>query len=193
MATTKEEQQLTKVVTGKGRFSYLQIWEARVQPGSTVPKFSVSFIIPKSDTKTINAVKAAIDLAYKQGTEKNWKGKNPNRATMKPVLRDGDADRPQDDAYRGCMFVNAKSTTAPGVIDQAKNPILDRNVIYSGCYGRVSLNFYPFGPDKTGGAIGIACGLNNLQKLADGEPLSGRSDPDADFAEDYADDASDIL
>lgn len=51
--------------------------------------------------------------------------------------------------------------------------------IYSGVYGRVSISFYAF---NSNGNKGIACGLNNLQKIKDGEPLGGHTSAEADFA-----------
>ena len=42
-----------KVVTGVCRFSYANLWEAKAMDENSKPKYSVSLIIPKSDTKTI--------------------------------------------------------------------------------------------------------------------------------------------
>ena len=103
---------------------------------------------------------------------------------MKLPLRDGDAER-DDEAYKGAYFVNANSTTAPQIVDKAVQPILDRSEVYSGCCARVSINFYAF---NTNGNKGIACGLGNIQKVRDGEPLSGRTSAADDFATDLDDD-----
>ena len=94
-------------------------------------------------------------------------------------LRDGDAERPDDEAYADAYFINANSATAPGIVDADRNPILDRSEVYSGVYGRASINFYAF---NSNGNKGIACGLNNLQKIRDGEPLGGKSRAEDDFA-----------
>ena len=77
------------------------------------------------------------------------------------------------------MFINANSTTPPGVVDAARNPILERSEVYSGVYGRASIKLYAF---SSHGNRGIACGLNNLQKIRDGEPLGSRSRAEDDFA-----------
>ena len=82
-------------------------------------------------------------------------------------------------AYAGCWFLNANSDKAPGIVDVNAQPILDRSEVYSGCYGRVSISFYAF---NTNGNRGIACGLNNVQKLRDGEPLGGRISAEQEFA-----------
>ena len=147
------------------------------------PKYSVSLIIPKTDTKTIDAINAAVDAAIKDGAAK-FGGKIPNKAALKLPLRDGDLER-DDEAYKGAYFVNANSTTAPQIVDRSVQPILDRAEVYSGCYARVSVNFYAF---NSNGNRGIACGLGNIQKVRDGEPLGGRSSAADDFATDVDDD-----
>ena len=157
----------TRVVTGEVRLSYANLFEAKSIQGSK-PKYSVSLIIPKSDTATLAKIEAAIDAAIEAGTAK-FGGKRPNKAALKLPLRDGDTER-DDEAYANSMFVNANSTTPPQVVDESLAPILDRSQVYSGCYGRASITFYAF---NTNGNKGIACGLGNVQKLRDGEPLGG--------------------
>ena len=171
----------TKVITGVNtRWSYANVWEPKAMEGGK-PKFSVSLIIPKSDTVTVGKIKAAIEEAYRDGQSK-LKGNAktvPALSTLRTPLRDGDLERPDDPAYANAYFVNANSTTAPGVVDANRNEILDKSEVYSGCYGRASISFYAF---NANGNKGIACGLNNLQKIKDGEPLSGRSSAESDFA-----------
>lgn len=175
-----------KVITGPDtRWSYANVWEAKSINGGT-PKFSVSLIIPKSDTATIAKIRAAIEAAYKEG-EAKLKGNGrsvPALSVLKTPLRDGDTERPDDEAYANAYFVNANSATAPGIVDADRQPILDRSEVYSGVYGRASINFYAF---NSNGNKGIACGLNNLQKIRDGEPLGGKSRPEDDFAEEEED------
>ena len=172
----------TKVVTGVVRLSYANVWEPASINGSK-PKYSVSLIIPKSDAKTIADINAAIANAIEAGAAK-FGGKVPNKAALKLPLRDGDLER-EDEAYKGSYFVNANSTTAPQIVDRAVQPILDRSEVYSGCYARVSINFYAF---NTNGNKGIACGLGNIQKVRDGEPLGGKTSAADDFATDLDDD-----
>lgn len=171
----------TKVITGiNTRWSYVNAWEAKSINGGA-PKFSVSLIIPKSDTRTIEKIQAAIQAAYEEGQGKlKGNGKSvPALSVLKTPLRDGDAERPDDEAYADAYFINANSATAPGIVDADRNPILDRSEVYSGVYGRASINFYAF---NSNGNKGIACGLNNLQKIRDGEPLGGKSRAEDDFA-----------
>lgn len=171
----------TKVITGPGtRWSYCNVWQAKSINGGT-PKFSVSLIIPKSDTVTIKKIEVAIEAAYKEG-EAKLKGNGrsvPALSVLKTPLRDGDAERPDDEAYANAYFVNANSATAPGIVDADRQPILETSEVYSGVYGRASINFYAF---NSNGNKGIACGLNNLQKIRDGEPLGGKSRAEDDFA-----------
>lgn len=172
----------TKVVTGIIRLSYANVWEPVSINGSN-PKYSVSVIIPKSDKKTLANINAAVDAAIKEGTAK-FGGKTPNKAALKLPLRDGDIER-DDEAYKNSFFVNANSTTPPQIVDIAVQPILDRSEVYSGCYARVSLNFYAF---NSNGSRGIACGLGNIQKVKDGDPLGSRSSAADDFATELDDD-----
>ena len=176
----------TKVVTGVVRLSYANVWEPKSINGGA-EKFSVSLIIPKSDKKTIAAINAAVDAAIEEGRGK-FGGKIPNRAALKLPLRDGDIDRPDDEAYADSYFINANSNSAPEIVDKALNPIMSRSEVYSGVYARVSVNFYAF---NSNGNRGIACGLGNIQKMEDGEPLGGRTSAADDFTSDY--DSEDFL
>lgn len=177
----------TKVITGpETRWSYANVWDAKSINGGA-PKFSVSLIIPKSDTKTVEKIKAAIQAAYEEGQSKlKGNGKSvPALSVIKTPLRDGDTERPDDRAYAGCYFINANSSAAPGIVDADRQPILDRSEVYSGVYGRASISLYAF---NSNGNRGIACGLNNLQKIKDGEPLGGKSRAEDDFATEEEDD-----
>ena len=181
-----------KVITGKDtRWSYCNVWEPKAINGGT-PKFSVSLLIPKKDTVTVNKIKAAIEAAYREGEAKlKGNGKTvPPLTAIKTPLRDGDAERPDDPAYAGHYFLNANSTTAPGIVDADCQPILTRSEVYSGVYGRASISFYAF---NSSGNRGVACGLNNLQKIRDGEPLGGRASAESDFSDFDDEDDDDFL
>ena len=173
----------TKVITGVVRLSYANVWEPKSINGGA-EKYSVSLIIPKSDTKTLTDINEAVDAAIEEGKGK-FGGKIPNKAALKLPLRDGDIDRPDDEAYANSYFVNANSNTPPQVVDKDVNPVLERSEIYSGVYARVSINFYAF---NSNGNKGVACGLGNIQKIRDGEPLGGRTNAVEDFATDVDED-----
>lgn len=172
----------TKVVTGVVRLSYANVWEP-VSINGSKPKYSVSLIIPKDDRATVDAINRAVENAIKDGAAK-FGGKIPPRGSLKLPLRDGDTER-DDEAYKGSYFVNANSTTAPQIVDRQVQPILERGEVYSGCYARVSVNFYAF---NSNGNRGVACGLGNIQKIRDGEPLGGKTSAADDFATDPDDD-----
>lgn len=159
-----------KVITGTNtRLSYFHGWEP-VSINGGAEKFSTAVLIPKSDKKTIDAIEKAIDSAIEEGIAK-FGGKKPNKAAIKLPLRDGDIER-DDEAYKGHYFINANSTNPPQIVDQRVQPILERSQVYSGCYARVSINFYAF---NSNGNKGVAAGLGNIQFVRDGEPLGGQT------------------
>lgn len=176
------EKVKTKVVTGKVRFSYVQVFVPKAINEGAVPKYSISILIDKKDTATLGRIDAAINAAIEAGksTLADKSGKI-NKATLKLPLRDGDIDYPDDPAYAGKMFFNASSNRKPGIIDAEKLEITTPDEFYSGCYGRASVNFYAF---NASGNKGVAAGLQNLQKLEDGEHLDNFATAEEDFADD---------
>lgn len=169
----------TKVTTGKVRFCYANVFEPTAMNEGDIPKYNICILIPKDDEKTVNAIRKAIEAAKQAGKAKlaNKNGQIPADAALKLPLRDGDAERPDDPAFENMYFINANSNRRPGIVDKNLAPIMEREEFYSGCYGRASINFYAFNVSSKG----IAAGLNNLQKLSDGEMLAGGSTPDEDF------------
>ncbi len=176
----KALMQLCKVTTGIGIISYAFIWEPRAEDDDKVPKYSVSFLVPKSDVKTLTKLKAAINAAAQLGQVDKWNGKLPD--PLKHPLRDGDKEADEKgEEYRGHYFFNANSTRKPRIVDLQIQDIIDQDEVYSGCKCRISCNFYAF---NTNGNKGVACGLNHIQKVEDGDPLGGsRSKAEDDFAD----------
>lgn len=172
----------TKVVTGKVRFCYVNVFEPTAMNEGDTPKYNICILIPKSDMITIDKIKKAIEAAKEAGKAKlaDKNGRIP--ANLKLPLRDGDEERPDDPAFEDNYFINANSMRQPSIVDRSLNPIMSRDEFYSGCYGRVSINFYAFNVSSKG----IAAGLNNLQKLEDGEMLAGGSTAEEDFGGDNA-------
>jgi hypothetical protein len=159
----------TLINIGPCRFSYAKVFKAEaVEEGGTL-KYSVCLLIPKKNTAHVAAINAAIEAAKKDGKDSKWKGKIP--INLKMPMRDGDVERPEDPSYEGMWFINATSNNKPQIIDASGEFIVNPEQFYSGCWGRANVNFYPF--DADGKNKGIACGLNHLQKLKDGTPLSG--------------------
>lgn len=174
--TTKAAPSPTKVVTGKVRLSYAHLLEpAAIQEGQE-KKYSVSLIISKDSAKTLAAIENAINAAKDIGKSK-WGGKIPSK--LKLPLRDGDVERPEDPAYANSFFLNCSSTQKPAVVDTSLQPIIEADKVYSGMYANVALNFYPF---DTNGNRGVAVGLGNVRKVADGDKLGGGSTVEEDFS-----------
>lgn len=180
----------TKVITGKARLSYTHIFTPQ-KDDQGEDKYSTAILIPKSDKDTLRKIKSAVDAAKEQGKSK-WGGKIPTN--IKLPLRDGDEERPDDEAYAGHYFLNATSKNKPGIAKPIGKgadgkmkfqEITDSTEVYSGCYAKASINFYPF---DVKGNRGIAAGLNNVVKIQDGEFLGGRANLQDDFADEEFDD-----
>ena len=170
------QNQATKVII-PCRISFANIWEPKSINGSE-EKYSVSCIIPKSDKQTLERIHKAVEAAKQIGISKKWGGKIP--ANLKLPLRDGDIDRPDDEAYAGAMFVNVNSKDAPQIVDRKVQPIIDPMECGSGDYCNVSVNFYAY---NANGNRGVAAGLGNIQKIKDGERLAGKASAASDFTE----------
>ena len=161
----------THVVTDKVLFNYVHLLEPVVPMNGGEPVYSTCIIIPKSDTETLDAIKKAIENAMHDGVDR-FGGKIPNVKTLRMPLRDGDVDREGREEYANCWFINTKSKYKPRVVDKQLRDIETEDEVYSGMYGRVSLNFYAY---ANSGNKGIACGLGDVQKLEDGTRFGGRA------------------
>lgn len=176
----------TKVVTGKVRFSFVNVFEAKAFGEGQTPKYSVMLLIPKSDVGTIDRMKKAIDAAAQKAVSTKFGGRLP--AVLKTTLKDADKDTDQDgmlfaekwDYTKGHYILNVSSKNQPQIVDAQLNPIINPVEFYSGCYGRASINFFAY---NNQGNKGISAGLNNLQKLEDGEPLGSITTAEQDFAD----------
>lgn len=174
-----------KVVTGVVRFSYLNVFKPKAISEGADEKYSVCLLIPKKDKVTLNKIKKAVDEAKAE----KWKDKVPAR--LKLPLRDGDEERADEHPeYEGMYFLNANSTRKPILLDEDNNEILDQTEMYSGCWGRASVNFFPF---DTNGNKGVAVGLTALKKVKDDEPLGGVVTVDSAISDFSDDDDDDML
>ena len=177
----------TRVVTGKVRFSFCNLFEPRAIQEDQAPKYSVMLLIPKSDTGTITRIKNAIDSAAKKGMSTKFGGKMP--PVLNTTFKDADKDTNQDGEVfaekwpetKKHYIINVTSKSKPGVVDKDCNPIIDPMEVYSGCYGRASINFFAY---NNAGKKGVSAALNNVQKLEDGEPLGSIATPEQDFSDD---------
>ena len=169
----------TVITTGKVRFSYCHLFAPYANNPNQEPKYSMMVLVDKKDKKTVDKINAAIEEAKLKGKAEKWNGKIP--ANIKTPLRDGDLEHPGEPAYEGKWFFNCSAKQRPGVVDENINQIIDSEEVYSGCYGRVNVSFYPY---DASGNRGIAAGLNHVQKLADGERLGGGVSVEAAFSDD---------
>lgn len=172
----------TKVLTGEVRLSYVNLTTPKAQNPGDTPKYSAQILIPKTDTATYNDIMQSIEAAAQKAVNEKWGGVRPNFAS---VLHDGDglkpdAGTPYGDECKGHWVLNASSIQKPGVVDISNiNTELAPQDIYSGMYARVTLNFYGYKNRKTG----VGCGLGNVMKTREGEPLGGGASAASDFAD----------
>lgn len=164
----------TNVTTGKARLSYVHLFKPHAYQAGQEEKFGVTVLIPKSDTDTMARISAAIEAAKQKGTVEKWNGVCP--PIVPTPVYDGDGARPSDgmpfgDECKGhwVFTASAKADYPPEVVDRMGNPIINQSEVYSGMYGRVNVNFFPY---AFGGKKGIGCGLGPVQKLEDGETLA---------------------
>ena len=181
----------TKVITGKVRFSFVNIFEPKKNDDGTEGRYSIQLLIPKSDTVTVNKIKQAMAEARENFCKRN--GANALPAKPNTTLHDGDGTRGSGDPFgpecKGCYVITVSSKQKPVIVDSFRNPITDPGEVYSGCYGRASINFYGY---NANGKKGISAGLLSIQKLHDGEPFGTVGSAD-DFDDDYTDPAADDL
>lgn len=179
----------TKVVTGKVRFSFCHIFEPQAPQDGGEPKYGLTLLIPKSDTATLGKIKAAMAEAREAFCKKNGASALPANP-INPV-HDGDGTKPSSgEPYgpecKGCYVIAVSSKQKPVIVDAFRNEITDPGEVYSGCYGRASINFYGYSNKKKG----IGAGLLSIQKLHDGEPFGTVGSAD-DFDDGYSDGADD--
>ena len=171
----------TKVLTGEVRLSYVNLTTPRASQQGGEPKYSVTLLIPKSDNATKMDIDNSIRAAYEEGVSKKWGGAHPQ---PKVIVHDGDGLRPSGlpfgEECKGCWVITASTKNKPQVVGiDNVNCELAPNDIYSGMYARVTLNFYGYKNKKTG----VGCGLGNVMKTRDGEPLGGGASAASDFAD----------
>ena len=173
----------TKIITGKVRFSFCNIFEPKAPQGGGEPKYSVTLLIPKSDTATLGKIKAAMAEARDSFCARN--GVNALPPKPNNTLHDGDGMRDSGEPYgpecKGCYVITVSSKQKPVIVDAFRNEVTDPGEVYSGCYGRASINFYGY---NSNGKKGISAGLLAVQKLHDGEPFGTVGSAD-DFDDGY--------
>lgn len=173
----------TKVLTGEVRLSYAHLSQPYAnpkQPGAE-PKYSVTLLIPKTDIATKADIDSAMQAAYENAVANDWKGLRPQLKNA--LIYDGDGVRTDGSRFgpecAGHWVITASSKRKPQVVDISNvNVELAPQDVYSGMYARVTLNFFSF---NTNGNKGVGCGLGNVMKTRDGEPLAGGATAAQDF------------
>ena len=170
----------TKVLTGEVRLSYVNLTTPRAQQGGD-PKYSVTLLIPKTDAATYQDIVQSIEAAAQDAQGKLWNGVRP--PVLPQPLHDGDGVRENGTPFgpecKGHWVMTASTKTKPQVVHQSNiNAELAPQDIYSGMYARVTLNFFSF---NSNGNKGVGCGLGNVMKTRDGEPLAGGASAASDF------------
>lgn len=183
----------TEVLTLKCRFSYVNVFSPQESQDGGDPKYSVTLLIPKSDTVTLGKIKAAMAEARENFCKRN--GQNALPANPVNTLHDGDGVKPNSgEPYgpecRGHWVLSCNSKQKPLVVDEYGKEIsgprtecTNPGAVYSGCYGRAKINFYGYSNRRKG----IGCGLLGIKKLCDGEPLGGAFATVSDFEDGWTD------
>lgn len=172
----------TKVLTGEVRLSYANLTTPRAVQQGQDAKYSVTLLIPKTDTATKANIDASIEAAAQDAQGKLWSGIRP--PVLPTPLHDGDGVRENGTPYgpecKGCWVMTASTKNKPQVVHQSDvNTELAPQDIYSGMYARVTINFFGY---MSNGKKGVGCGLGNVMKTRDGEPLAGGASAASDFA-----------
>ena len=171
----------TAIRLGPVRFSYVNVFQPRRNEDGTPGKYSLCVILPKSDKEAYKMFEQAYQNACQLGKSSKWNGRVPSKVTL--PLHDGDDERPDDEAFKDCWFFNCSSARKPGIRVRDAGMIveaLDEDDMYSGCYGAVTVNLFPY---SNSGNVGVGVGLNNCIKTEDGERLSGGRSAEADFGD----------
>lgn len=161
-----------KVLTPKFRVSFPEVFEAKAFDENSKPKYSVTMLFEEG--ADLSEIEAIIEEAI---VEKF--GKNVPKNLIRPIMDQGEKE--YDGYEAGSMFARASSNSRPGVVDGAKVRITDPEQLYAGCYARATVTAYAYGGAGSKFKPGVALGLGNVQKLAEGEPLGGRTSPEEDF------------
>ena len=159
-----------KAITPEFRVSFPHLFEAYAFKPGDVEKFSMTMLFPKEVDITALKELAQAAVIYK------WPDADKRPEVIRSPFRDG--NKKDYDGYKDHIFVTCNSKTQPGIINQKKQEITSDAELYAGCYARATVVAYAY---SYLGNSGVSFGLNNIQKLRDGEPFSGKGKAEDDF------------
>lgn len=162
------------------RASFQHLLQASAFPGSDDLKYSMCALVDKGDKETIAVIEQAIKNAEAQGVEKY--GDKFAKAKKHNPLHDGDAEKEGQPGYENCIYFNCSNRQQPRVLDALTGEVAQETDIYSGMYGTLIVNCYPY--FNTAATCGVSISLMGFQKTADGEVLGGSRVSDSDFDDD---------
>lgn len=158
------------------RFSYCNLFQPKAPFNNPQgdPKYSVTVLVPKTNTAAKAVIDNAIAQAIDAGVSSKWNGVRPPQPAI--CVHDGDGPRPSDgssfgEECKGCWVFTASTKQPPFVVDEYVQNIIDPTKVYSGMWGNVNVTFFAY---NNAGKKGIGCGLNGVQKIRDGEALGGQ-------------------
>ena len=170
--------QNTKVVTSPVVVSYPHLQTPYASVEGAKEKYSVTVLIPKTNTALIEKINKAIDNAINDAITKKFNGKAPNKASIKSPLKDGDERDAKE--FKGNYYLNLSSVEGPQLVDINLNPIIEKNAIVGGDTCRVSINFAAY---NVGGSKGVSAYLGNVQLVSKTDkPFGSRATAETDFA-----------
>lgn len=158
------------------RFSYCNLFQPKAPFNNPQgePKYSVTVLVPKTNTAAKAVIDNTIAQAIESGVSSKWNGVRPPQPAI--CVHDGDGPRPSDgsafgEECKGCWVFTASTKQPPFVVDEYVQNIIDPTKVYSGMWGNVNVTFFAY---NNAGKKGIGCGLNGVQKIRDGEALGGQ-------------------
>ena len=158
------------------RFSYCNLFQPKAPFNNPQgePKYSVTVLVPKTNTAAKAVIDNSISQAIDAGVSSKWNGVRPPQPAI--CVHDGDGPRPSDgsafgEECKGCWVFTASTKQPPFVVDEYVQNIIDPTKVYSGMWGNVNVTFFAY---NNAGKKGIGCGLNGVQKIRDGETLGGQ-------------------
>lgn len=172
----------TRVVTGEVKLTFVHVFDPFLTAQAHIPHYSLTALIPKEDKEMVERLWTAHEAAVMLGVKSRWGGRLPDGVI--DAIRDGDVEG-KGPEFKGCIFIRCATRNRPAIVSTKIDPstgrlvrLTDSTELYSGCFGRVSLSFFPYSNPQ---GKGVLAGLNHVQKTRDGQMIVFRRGPEDDF------------